>query len=81
MTVFGYNGGLFRTDEDLDSFVIDDDILLGAQKLSNYDFESDVSVDILGHIFEHSLTEIEEVQNQILTEEASQPLKTARLIS
>lgn len=75
MTVFGYNGGLFRTDEDLDSFVIDDDILLGAQKLSNYDFESDVSVDILGHIFEHSLTEIEEIQNQILTERASQPLK------
>ncbi len=75
ITVFGYNGGLFRTDEVLDALVIDDDILLGTQKLSNYDFESDVSVDILGHIFEHSLTEIEEIQNQIITENASENIK------
>ncbi len=73
ITVFAYNGGLFKTDEVLDALVIDDDILLGTQKLSNYDFESDVSVDILGHIFEHSLTEIEEIQNEIIG--ASSPTK------
>ena len=76
ITVFGYNGGLFRTDEVLDALIIDDDVLLGTQKLSNYDFESDVSVDILGHIFEHSLTEIEEIQNQIITENASENSET-----
>ena len=78
ITVFGYNGGLFREDDALDTFVIDDEILLGAQKLSNYDFESDVSVDILGHIFEHSLTEIEEVQTQIIEEGSSSEAKTEK---
>lgn len=64
--VFAYNGGLFKTDELLDSLDIDDNLLaLHSQRLSNYDFESDVSVDILGHIFEHSLSEIEEIQNEI----------------
>lgn len=67
--VFAYNGGLFKTDDVLDVLEIDDDILLGTQKLSDYDFESDVSVDILGHIFEHSLLEIEEMQNEIVAEQ------------
>lgn len=64
--IFAYNGGLFKTDELLDSLDIDDNLLAThSQKLSDYDFESDVSVDILGHIFEHSLSEIEEIQNEI----------------
>ena len=68
LSVHAYNGGLFKPDAILDKLIIDDDILLETQKLSNYDFESDVSVDILGHIFEHSLTEIEEIQQQIIAE-------------
>ncbi|MGE4456456.1 MAG: N-6 DNA methylase, partial [Arcobacteraceae bacterium] len=61
-----YNGGLFATDELLDSLVIDDAMLdMKAQKLSSYDFESDVSVNILGHIFEQSLTDLEELQANI----------------
>ncbi len=55
-----YNGGLFLPDEILDSIKIDDDILLKHTSiLTNYDFESQVDVNILGHIFEHSLNEIE----------------------
>ena len=65
-SIFAYNGGLFSEDKVLDSIKIDDEILLRHTKnLSHYDFESDVSVNILGHIFEHSLSEIEEIQNQI----------------
>lgn len=61
-----YNGGLFATDADLDSLIIDDHLLdEKAQKLSNYDFLSDVSVNILGHIFEQSLTDLEELQASI----------------
>lgn len=61
-----YNGGLFKPDELLDSLKIDDDLLERHTKiLSAYDFESEVSVDILGHIFEHSLSEIEEIQNEL----------------
>ena len=65
-SIFAYNGGLFAEDEVLNSIRIDDEILLRHTKnLSHYDFESDVSVNILGHIFEHSLSEIEEIQNEI----------------
>ncbi|MBD3795956.1 MAG: N-6 DNA methylase, partial [Epsilonproteobacteria bacterium] len=61
-----YNGGLFAKDELLDSLVIDDDrIDLEAQKLSDYDFMSDIGVNILGHIFEQSLSDIEELNASI----------------
>lgn len=64
--IFAYNGGLFRADDLLDSLEIDDTLLeKHTLKLSAYDFESNVSVDILGHIFEHSLTEIEEIEQNI----------------
>ncbi len=64
--IFAYNGGLFAPDEILDSIIIDDELLSKhTKKLSSYDFISDVSVNILGHIFEHSLSQIEEIQNEI----------------
>ena len=64
--IFAYNGGLFKPDEVLDNIKITDEILVAhTRKLSEYDFESDVDVNILGHIFENSLSEIEEVTQQI----------------
>ncbi len=64
--IFAYNGGLFVPDEILDNIVIDDSILYdGTKILSGYDFETDIDVNILGHIFEHSLTEIEELQLEL----------------
>ncbi len=61
-----YNGGLFAKDEILDTLIIDDNILdKEVQKLSDYDFASDVSVNILGHIFEQSLTDLEELEATI----------------
>ncbi len=64
--IFAYNGGLFAPDEILDNIKIDDELLYKhTLNLSNYDFESEVSVNILGHIFEHSLTEIENIQAQL----------------
>ncbi|MCF8359264.1 MAG: N-6 DNA methylase [Prolixibacteraceae bacterium] len=64
--IYAYNGGLFKPDEILDNITIDDEILHEyTLRLSNYDFETDVDVNILGHIFEHSLGEIENVQAEI----------------
>lgn len=64
--IFAYNGGLFKPDEILDNIKISDQLLVEhTRKLSEYDFESDVDVNILGHIFENSLSEIEEVTQQI----------------
>jgi type I restriction-modification system DNA methylase subunit len=69
--IFAYNGGLFLPDEILDHVVIDDEILHPhVTKLTNYDFQSEIDVNILGHIFENSLNEIEnitaELEGQVL---------------
>lgn len=64
--VFAYNGGLFKPDEVLDSISIDDDLLYKhTLKLSEYDFASEVDVNILGHIFENSLNELDEIKAQL----------------
>ena len=74
--IFAYNGGLFKPDEILDNIKISDDLLVAhTRKLSEYDFESDVDVNILGHIFENSLSEIEEVTQQINNGAAPQTSK------
>lgn len=64
--IFAYNGGLFKPDTTLDSLLLDDELLYKhAKQLSEYDFESQVDVNILGHIFENSLNEIESVNAEI----------------
>ena len=69
--IFAYNGGLFKTDEILNSLSITDEVLeKHTLKLATYDFESDVDVNILGHIFENSLSEIEDVTQQITNGQA-----------
>lgn len=64
--VFAYNGGLFKPDEILDTVKIDDTILYNhTLKLATYDFVSEVDVNILGHIFENSLNELDEMKAQL----------------
>ncbi len=64
--IFAYNGGLFKPDSVLDSLLISDELLYNHTKgLQSYDFESQVDVNILGHIFENSLNEIESVNAEI----------------
>jgi tRNA1(Val) A37 N6-methylase TrmN6 len=64
--IFAYNGGLFKPDPILDSLLISDQLLYKHTKeLQAYDFESQVDVNILGHIFENSLNEIESVNAEI----------------
>lgn len=64
--VFAYNGGLFKPDEVLDNIIIDDELLYKhSLKLADYDFASEVDVNILGHIFENSLNELDEIKAQL----------------
>ena len=64
--IFAYNGGLFKPDPVLDSLKISDELLAKhTAALQAYDFESQVDVNILGHIFENSLNEIESVNAEI----------------
>ena len=60
--IFAYNGGLFYPDEVLDNITLSSELLLSHTRvLTGYDFGTEVDVNIMGHIFEHSLAEIEEV--------------------
>lgn len=64
--IFAYNGGLFRKDSVLDSLLISDETLKKyLLRLSAYDFNTQVDTNILGHIFENSISDIEEVNASI----------------
>ncbi|MFZ4726064.1 MAG: Eco57I restriction-modification methylase domain-containing protein [Paludibacter sp.] len=64
--IYAYNGGLFANDELLNQIKVNDDILAeNVLKLAAYDYDTDVDVNILGHIFENSLSEIDEVITEI----------------
>ncbi len=60
-----YNGGLFKSDEALDNLIIKDEIWKEIIKLTSYDFESDLNVNVLGHIFEQSISDLEEIKASV----------------
>ncbi|MFE4120088.1 Eco57I restriction-modification methylase domain-containing protein [Priestia sp. YIM B13486] len=60
-----FNGGLFADDSVLDNLIIKDEIFRQLEKISEYDFDSDLNVNILGHIFEQSISDIEEIKAEI----------------
>ncbi len=64
-----YNGNLFKPDELLDSLIIDDEIIKDdLSHLSAYDFSDDVDVEVLGHIFEQSLNDLEKIKESLFEE-------------
>ena len=67
-----FNGGLFKNDDVLNSLNIDNKVFEELKKISDYDFDSDLNVNILGHIFEQSISDIEELKKSISGEEFDQ---------
>ena len=66
LSISEYNGGLFAPDELLDNLIIEDAVLKeDALKISSYDFSTDIDVNILGHIFENSLNDIDEMHAEV----------------
>lgn len=60
-----YNWWLFKEDEELNNLVIGDKICKKFVDLWDYDFADDLSVNILWHIFEQSISDIEELKEHI----------------
>jgi hypothetical protein len=60
-----YNGGLFRPDPALDQLKIADVAFEGCLRLAGYDFATDLNVNILGHIFEQSITDLQRLRAEI----------------
>ncbi len=61
-----FNGGLFKQKNEIDKLIIKDYFLSKLLKLSTYDFESDLNINILGHIFEHSISDIEKLKKDVI---------------
>ena len=64
-----YNGGLFRGDADLDAVQVSDAACGWFRGLASYDFRDDVSVEVLGHIFEQSIADLEELRAEASAED------------
>lgn len=77
LNIPAYNGGLFDDDPDMDRLTVPDEVCRYFQDLAAYDYRppqeaSDepagaklVDVDILGHIFEQSITDLERLRNEL----------------
>lgn len=61
----GYNGGLFKFDPELNVLQISDEPLRKVVELASYNFAEDLSVQILGHIFEQSISDLEEIKSKV----------------
>lgn len=64
-----FNGGLFKNDDILDSLYVDNEVFEEMKKISEYDFDSELNENILGHIFEQSISDIEELKKSVSGEE------------
>ncbi len=88
-----YNGGLFAHDEGLDALLVPDDVCALFRDLAAHDFrparevaEADetreirsvIDVDILGHIFEQSITDLERIRQDIESGELPAAEKDAK---
>jgi type I restriction-modification system DNA methylase subunit len=61
-----YDGGLFALDPVLDSRIqIPNEMLLDLESLSEFDFKSEVDVNILGHVFELSIADVEILRREL----------------
>ena len=64
-----YNGNLFKPDGQLENLILDDFCLKDdLSHLSAYDFSDDVDVEVLGHIFEQSLNDLEKIKESLFEE-------------
>jgi len=57
-----YDGGLFRKDDDIDNLQLDDSWTDYFKNIGEYDFATTVNVDVLGHLFEKSIDDIERIR-------------------
>lgn len=59
LNIPAYNGGLFAYDPTVDDLVLPDGLASDLALLGNWDYRREVSVTVLGHIFEQSITDLE----------------------
>lgn len=73
-----YNGGLFAPDPVIDNLNLNlsDEVCEGFKEIGAYDFGTEVSVTVLGRIFEQSISDVERLQAIARGEETEPEKKT-----
>ncbi len=66
-----FDGGLFARDDEVDELDLGDDRVAFFRTIGQYDFRDEVNVDVLGHLFEHSINDIERIKTRGLFGEAA----------
>ncbi|MDI9333209.1 MAG: N-6 DNA methylase [Cytophagales bacterium] len=75
-----YNGGLFAPDAALDGLVVSDKLVANFTQLSGYDYEAEVSVTVLGRIFEQSIADLEKIAEHDDIEQFKLSADSARMV-
>ncbi len=74
LNIPAYNGGLFAFDSTVDDLIVSDQACATFVEFGEYDYAADVSVTVLGHIFEQSIEDLEKLnelaESSVLTEDA-----------
>lgn len=81
LSIPAYNGGLFGVDNRLDQLTVTDEVCHAVNELAKYDFDSEISVTVLGHIFEQSIADLEVLTEQIGDDTFSLPVQNGRAVS
>ncbi len=69
-SISAYNGGLFA-ESLVDTLSLDDERVVFFQSVGTFDFADEVNLDVLGHLFERSITELEKLRQGDIFGEAS----------
>jgi hypothetical protein len=92
LNIPAYNGGLFALDPALDALQVPDEVCAHFKELGDYDYRparevadaaegtavrSVIDVDILGHIFEQSITDLERLRESLETGEGARTFLSA----
>ncbi len=95
LNIPAYNGGLFAPDPALDALLVPDEVCAHFKELGDYDYRparevadategtavrSVIDVDILGHIFEQSITDLERLRVSLTPATSPQSLATPALV-
>ena len=73
-----YNGGLFRQSQEIAELQVSNEICEAFRAIGRYEFKTEVSVEVLGHILEQSIADLEELSAAENDEEFDERLSRRR---
>jgi type I restriction-modification system DNA methylase subunit len=72
LNIPAYNGGLFAPDAELENLSVSNELLKKFKVLYDYDFDNDIGTPVLGHIFEQSIADLDEIYETVSEEQELQ---------